>query len=83
MSSLGPVMFSKSHKNVINGEVLAPRRVKHAVGSGEDPLVADQTGSAQQLLRTALIQHHLPANHNTHTNNASSVVGLRKLFFYI
>lgn len=80
MSSLGPLIFSKSHKNVINGEVLAPWWVKDAVGSSEDPLIANQTGSTQQLLRTTLIQHHLPDNHNTHThtNRASSITGLCK-----
>lgn len=45
LSLLGPLMFPKSHKKVIDCEVFGPWWVKDAVGSGEDPDVADQTGS--------------------------------------
>ncbi len=43
-----------------------PRWVENAVGGSENPFITDQTGSTQQLLRTTLIQHHLPANYIKH-----------------
>lgn len=57
---LGPVVFSQSDQNVLDGEVLVPRRVEDAVSCSEDPLIANETGTTQQLLGTALVQHHLP-----------------------
>lgn len=57
---LGPVVFPQADQDVLGGEVLVPGWVEEAVGGGEDPLITDQTGAAQQLLRTALVQHHLP-----------------------
>lgn len=57
----GPVVFPQSDQDVAGGEVLVPGRVEDAVSGSEDPLVADQTGSTQQLLGAPLVQHHLPA----------------------
>lgn len=48
-------MFSKADDDIIDGEVLVPRRVENAVGRRENPFITDQTGSTQQLLRTTLI----------------------------
>lgn len=58
---LGSVVLPQADQDVRGGEVLVPGRVEDAVGGGEDPLVADQTGTTQQLLGRALVQHHLPA----------------------
>lgn len=58
-------MFSQADQDVVDGEVLVPGRVEDAVSRSEDPFVADQTGSTQQLLRAAFIQHHLPATNST------------------
>lgn len=55
-------MFSQADQDVVDGEVLVPGWVEDAVSCSEDPLITDQTGSTQQLLRAAFIQHHLPAN---------------------
>lgn len=62
-------MFSQADQDVAGGEVLVPGRVEDAVSCSEDPLVTDEAGSTQQLLRAALIQHHLPAgaSHVLHT----------------
>lgn len=53
--SLGTRVFSKADDDIIDGEVLVPRWVENAVGRSENPFIADQTGSTQQLLRTTLI----------------------------
>lgn len=58
---LGPVVFAQADQDVRSAEVLVPGWVEDAVGRGEDPLIADQTGSAQQLLRAPFVEHHLPA----------------------
>lgn len=58
---LGPVVFAQADQDVRSAEVLVPGWVQDAVGCSEDPLVTDQTGSAQQLLRAPFVQHHLPA----------------------
>lgn len=58
---LGPVVFAQADQDVRSTEVLVPGWVKDAVRCGEDPLITDQTGSAQQLLWTPFVQHHLPA----------------------
>lgn len=63
--SLGPVVFSQADQYVVGGEVLVPGRIKDAVSCSEDPFITDQTGSTQQLLWAAFIQHHLPATDNT------------------
>lgn len=68
-------MFSQADQYVVGGEVLVPGRVEDAVRRSDDPLIADQTGSTQQLLRAALIQHHLPANKNTLTPNTGQELG--------
>ncbi len=60
-----PVVFSQTDQYVAGGEVLVPGRVEDAVSCGEDPFVTDQTGSTQQLLWTAFVQHHLPADSDT------------------
>lgn len=65
---LGSVVFPQADQYVVTGEVLVPGRVEDAVSSSEDPLITDQTGSTQQLLWAALVQHHLPA----HTKRFSS-----------
>lgn len=65
---LGTRVFSKANDDVIDCEVLVPRGIENAVGSSENPLIADQTGSTQQLLRATLIQHHLPAIHTKHNH---------------
>lgn len=66
---LGPIVFAESDQDVVDGEVLVPGRVQDAVGRGEDPLVTDETGPTQQLLRAALIQHHLPLRETILSNN--------------
>ena len=58
----GSVVLPEADQNVIGGEVLVPGWVQDTVGCSEDPLITDQTGSTQQLLRSALVQHYLPAN---------------------
>lgn len=62
---LGPLVFSQADQYVVAGEVLVPGRVQDAVSCSDDPLIADQTGSTQQLLGATLVQHHLPANKKT------------------
>lgn len=57
-------MFSQADQYVIGGEVLVPGWVEDAVSCSEDPFTTDQTGSTQQLLWAAFVQHHLPANSN-------------------
>ena len=65
MDSLGPVVFAEADQDVANREVLVPGWVEDAMSSSQDPLIADQAGATQQLLRAALIQHHLPGTqHN-------------------
>lgn len=59
-------MFSNADDEIIDCEVFVPRWVENAVGGSENPFITDQTGSTQQLLRTTLIQHHLPANYIKH-----------------
>lgn len=66
--SLGPVVFSQADQDVRGGIVLVPGRVEDAVSCSEDPLIADQTGSTQQLLGVAFIQHHLPAKRSKKRN---------------
>lgn len=61
---LGPVVFPQADQYVGGGEVLVPGRVEDAVSCSEDPLITDQTGTTQQLLWAAFIQHHLPADKN-------------------
>lgn len=65
---LGPIVFSQADQDVVGAEVLVPGRVEDAVSCSEDPLITDQTGSTQQLLRAALVEHHLPANTNIFTS---------------
>lgn len=59
---LGPVVFAQAHQDVRRAEVLVPGWVEDAVCCSEDPLVADQTGSTQQLLWAPFVQHHLPVD---------------------
>ena len=65
-------MFSQSDQDVAGCEVLVPGRVEDAVSGREDPLIADQTGSTQKLLRAALIQHHLPEHTQSQGNESAS-----------
>lgn len=67
--SLGTIVFSDADDDIIDCEVFVPRWVENAVGGSENPFITDQTGSTQQLLRTTLIQHHLPANDIKHIKN--------------
>lgn len=57
---LGTVVFSKADQDVLSGKVFVPGWVQDAMSCSENPLVTEQTGSTQQLLRPALVQHHLP-----------------------
>lgn len=59
---LGPVVFAQADQYVRSAEVLVPGWVEDAVSRSEDPLITDQTCSAQQLLGAPLVQHHLPAD---------------------
>lgn len=56
-----PIVFPDADQDVIGCEVLVPGRVEDAVSCSQDPFVAEQTGSTQQLLRVPLEEHHLPA----------------------
>lgn len=60
--SLGSVVFPQSDQDVVDSVVLVPGRVEDAVRCSQDPLVTDQTGSTEELLWAAFVQHHLPAN---------------------
>lgn len=56
----GAGMLANAHQKVILSEVLVPRWVQKAVGSCEDPSVADKAGPTQQFLGTLPEEHHLP-----------------------
>ena len=56
----GAGVLANAHQKVILGEVLVPRRVQEAVGSGEDPAVTNEASPTQQFLGTLPEKHHLP-----------------------
>lgn len=56
----GAGMLANAHQNVILCEVLVPGWVQETVSGSEDPAVTDEAGSAQQLLGTLPVKHHLP-----------------------
>lgn len=54
------VVFANPHKEVSRSEVLIPGWVEDTVGSGQDPAITNETGTAEQLLWAPLEEHHLP-----------------------